>query len=437
MTKEIEALGGQFQSNSSRESMMYQATTYTRDLPAAVSLLSDTVLNPLLTAQELDEQRDSAAWEVRELNSKPDMILPERLHEIAYRGNTLGNPLLCPEDRVETITTDEINEFRSMWYRPDRIVVAGAGVEHDHLVELAERHFGELKASPPSLSAAAALASATSRPGPPPTKPSISKFLSTSASAAASILSPSSSSPVSGPDPNSFEFLSTARANYTGGELYIPDPSLPYTHFYFAWEGLPLADPDIYVLATLQTLLGGGGSFSAGPFPLIHPRPSLLRADLAPLRSPGGPGKGMYSHLYTKVLNQYHAVDHCVAFHHCYIDSSLFGIQIVVNEGFVNQTPHLIATLVNSLTHATRGGIGLADLERAKKQLKSTVAMQLESRIVQVEDLGVRSSFPSPPLPSLLSFFSSVLLLVLTSPSFHSDKPKRSGTKSPWKRWPP
>ena len=35
----------------------------------------------------------------------------------------------------------------------------------------------------------------------------------------------------------------------------------------------------------------------------------------------GGPGKGMYSRLYTKVLNQYHAVDYCAGFHHCYADT--------------------------------------------------------------------------------------------------------------------
>jgi processing peptidase subunit alpha len=48
----------------------------------------------------------------------------------------------------------------------------------------------------------------------------------------------------------------------------------------------------------MQMLLGGGGSFSAG-----------------------GPGKGMYSRLYTNVLNQYYRVDYCAGFHHCYADS--------------------------------------------------------------------------------------------------------------------
>ena len=53
----------------------------------------------------------------------------------------------------------------------------------------------------------------------------------------------------------------------------------------------------------MQILLGGGGSFSAG-----------------------GPGKGMYSRLYTNILNQHGEIDHCASFHHIYSDSSLFGL---------------------------------------------------------------------------------------------------------------
>ena len=78
-------------------------------------------------------------------------------------------------------------------------------------------------------------------------------------------------------------------SHYTGGFLSLPtqppslNPNQPaFTHIHLAFEGLPIASDDIYALATLNTLLGGGGSFSAG-----------------------GPGKGMYSRLYTNVLNQH------------------------------------------------------------------------------------------------------------------------------------
>ncbi|GAA5873585.1 hypothetical protein JCM1840_005967 [Sporobolomyces johnsonii] len=357
MTTQIEQLGGQFISSSSRETIMYQATTYTHSLPSVISILSDTVLNPLILPEELDAQRDAALWEVGEIKNKPEMILPELLHETAYQGNTLGNPLLCPEDRLATMTPETIKDYLAMWYKPERIVVAAAGVEHEQLVELAERHFGSAKASQPLASSSRQTlgASASSKPSPNPSQP-----FSTSAPSPAAVLPSSSLAPE-----ESFEYLSTAPSRYTGGQLLLDKPDLEFTHIYVGFEGLSIHDEDIYALATLQVLLGGGGSFSAG-----------------------GPGKGMYSRLYTAVLNQHYSVDFCSAFHHVYLDSGLFGLQISVHPSFVYQTPNLIAQQLDSITRPMRGGIDEADLSRARNQLKSSLAMALESRMVQVEDLG-------------------------------------------------
>ena len=365
MTAEIEALGGQFLSSSSRETIMYQASTYTHSLPKVVSILADTVQNALVLPDELDAQRDAAAWEIGEIKNKPEMILPEILHEVAYKANTLGNPLLCPEDRLESMTTDTIKEFLGNWYRPDRIVVASAGVDHDAMLELADKHFGALKALPIPTQPEPAVSTGPTPPAASDSRPSRSSIwrnLSTSAADLASVVAGGEA-----PSAETWEALAHAPARYTGGELYLDKPELEFTHLYVGYEGLSIHDPDIYALATLQVLLGGGGSFSAG-----------------------GPGKGMYSRLYRTVLNQYRQVDFCSSFHHCYLDSGLFGINISVHHSFASQAPGVLAQQFETiLKSTTRYGIGQIELDRGRNQLKSSLAMALESRMVQVEDLGV------------------------------------------------
>ncbi|GAA5852695.1 hypothetical protein JCM8547_002592 [Rhodosporidiobolus lusitaniae] len=385
ITTEIEQLGGQFISSSSRETILYQATTYTESLPSVLDILSDTVLNPSITVEEVDIQRDAALWEVGEIKTKPEMILPELLHETAFQGNTLGNPLLCPEARLETMSPDVLKEFRKMWYRPERLVVAAAGVEHEHLVELAERHFGHVKPSSPLLSASSSSHSPST--SSTSSSPSSSAPFSTSASSPASVLSSSPSS--SSLSPDSYEYLAIAPARYTGGTLLLDAPDLEFTHVYVGFEALPIHDEDIYALATLQVLLGGGGSFSAG-----------------------GPGKGMYSKLYTSVLNQFHAVDFCSSFHHCYLDSGLFGISISVHPSFLGRTADLIAQQLDSVTRPMPGGIGEPELRRARNQLKSSLAMALESRMVQVEDLGrqVQVHNRKVSMPEMASLIDRVTL---------------------------
>ena len=60
-------------------------------------------------------------------------------------------------------------------------------------------------------------------------------------------------------------------SRYTGGVRVVdtthqppsPNPDdLKLSHVHIAWEAMPVNDPDIYALATLASLLGGGGRYA-------------------------------------------------------------------------------------------------------------------------------------------------------------------------------
>jgi processing peptidase subunit alpha len=378
MTSEIEALGGQFLASSSREVIMYQASSYTHCLPSVVSLLSDTVLNPIITDEEIDLQRESVQYELAEINNKPEMILPEILYEVAFQGNTLGHPLLIPEQRLEKIDAECIRSYRKEWFRPDRMVIAGAGVPHEEMLKLAEKYFGHLEN--PSLARSTSSSASNARNVPPHllasnTKSGVDSNRSLgkapyATSALDSIFGSSSSSTSDLPSSlaPSFEELANAQPRYTAGAYYDTSrPDLEFSHLYIAYEGLSIHDPDVYVLATLQMLLGGGSSFSAG-----------------------GPGKGMYSRLYTQVLNRYHEVEHASAFHHCYNDTGLFAMYIATSPNMIGKAPMIVADQLQALMDTSnRRGVNYGELNRAKNQLKSSLVMALESRMVQVSSASL------------------------------------------------
>ncbi|KAK3302299.1 peptidase M16 inactive domain-containing protein [Chaetomium strumarium] len=376
MIETVEKLGGNIQCASSRESMMYQAATFNSAIPTTVGLLAETIRDPKLADEEIEQQIETADYEVREIWSKPELILPELVHTAAFKDNTLGNPLLCPQERLGAINRDVIQAYRDTFYRPERIVVAFAGVPHDEAVRLAERYFGDMKDSDAALSrtgSETSLDSAVSDSSATSTTSSSSpdsglfskipflKNLSSSNSAYSTAITPISAEDLSRP------------AHYTGGFLSLPpqplplNPNLPtFTHIQLAFEGLPISSEDIYALAALQTLLGGGGSFSAG-----------------------GPGKGMYSRLYTNVLNQHGWVESCVAFNHSYTDSGLFGITASCYPG---RTAAMLQVMCRELHSLTLDGgyaaLNSIEVARAKNQLRSSLLMNLESRMVELEDLG-------------------------------------------------
>lgn len=398
MLESLETLGGNIQCASSRESLMYQSASFNSAVPTTLALLAETIRDPLITELEIQQQLETAEYEISEIWSKPELILPELVNMAAYRENTLGNPLVCPQERLPFINKQVVEKYRSTFFHPERIVVAFVGVNHEEALKITEKYFGDMKSEQSwllsgtgldssftdtptssryasSSTSSSSLSSVSSSPATSsstsPTQSSrfltglpFLKNLSTSAPSQASV---SSATPTYTPQ------NLTAPSHYTGGFLSLPplppppNPALPHlSHIHLAFEALPISSSDIYALATLQTLLGGGGSFSAG-----------------------GPGKGMYSRLYTNVLNQHGWVESCIAFNHSYTDSGLFGISASCNPARVKEMLDVMCRELQNLT-LDKGYQALQPIEvnRAKNQLRSALLMNLESRMVELEDLG-------------------------------------------------
>lgn len=386
MYEALETLGGNIQCASSRETLMYQSATFNAAVPSALGVLAETIRDPLITEEEVAQQLETADYEIGEIWSKPELILPELVHIAAYNGNTLGNPLLCPKERLGDINKQVVEGYRKVFYQPERMVVAFAGVKHDEAVKLSEQLFGDMKSTArptttipqQTQQTSPSTSSSTRSTYTPPQEPSrlLSKIpffknLSTSAAQSASV---SDFTPSSLTTSASLADLTlTDPSHYTGGYLALaplpppPSPTLPrLSHIHLAFEALPISSTDIYALATLQTLLGGGGSFSAG-----------------------GPGKGMYSRLYTNVLNQYSWVESCVAFNHSYTDSGLFGISASCVPAKIGQMVEVMCRELHALTLETGfSALQAGEVARAKNQLRSSLLMNLESRMVELEDLG-------------------------------------------------
>ncbi|KAJ1918675.1 Mitochondrial-processing peptidase subunit alpha [Mycoemilia scoparia] len=396
MLSRIEALGGSIMCSSSRECIMYQAAVFPTDVPKALELLSETVLRPKFLESELDSIRQTIPWELHDLEEKPEMWLPEVTHTVAYGGQVLGKPLLCPPKQLDIISSDRLTQYWRDWYRPDRMVVAGVGVDHEQLVQLC-KDFGFADQQSGSSSS-----------------PSIadSSILSGGSGSLNGVMKNMLRSRIyrSYNAPKSPAELAAMKSVYTGGISLEPKEGQEFTHIYLGFESAGVKDEQsLYAFATLQMLLGGGGSFSAG-----------------------GPGKGMYSRLYTRVLNQHAWIESCMAFHHCYIDTGLFGISgscqpkaehalldvmagelealTIDSEGNGSISPSSGSSrLLSSLRRPFRGGANnfaatyaLSDEEvnRAKNQLKSNLLMNLESRMVQLEDLGRQVQISDTKVPS-------------------------------------
>ncbi|KAJ1508113.1 Mitochondrial-processing peptidase subunit alpha [Coelomomyces lativittatus] len=145
-----------------------------------------------------------------------------------------------------------------------------------------------------------------------------------------------------------------------------PNATHPLTYITVAFPSVPQTHPDLFTLHTLQLLMGGGDAFSTG-----------------------GPGKGMYSRLFTHVLNWYPDVESCHAFYEPYSDTSLFGMSMSCQPKFHR---NVFNVLSGELWHMCED-IEDEAFERAKTQLKSAMLMNMENQLVRLENIGQQILF--------------------------------------------
>ncbi|KAG6447612.1 hypothetical protein O3G_MSEX005054 [Manduca sexta] len=283
MLRELERHGGICDCQGSRDTTVYATSADSRGLEAITQVLAEVTLRPQLSAEEIEAARQAVAYELETLSMRPEQetILMDMIHSAAYKGNTLGLPKICPKENVNKIDRGIILNYLKNHYTPDRMVVAAVGVDHEPFVEYVQKYFVDMKPTWHSEDSESFT-------------PKVDKSI----------------------------------AQYTGGieqeecevPLY-PGSDLPeLSHIVIGLESCSHSDPDFVATCVLNMMMGGGGSFSAG-----------------------GPGKGMYTRLYTNVLNRYHWMFNATAYNHAYGDTGLFCVHSASPPNRIYDTTLVIA----------------------------------------------------------------------------------------------
>ncbi len=140
----LEKYGGIFDCQTARDTTLYAASVDSRGLESTVEILGDVVLRPRLLDEELEFAKMAVRYELEDANMRPDQepLILEAIHKAAYWNNTLGLPKLCPDENVNgAVSQSVLMNYLSHYHTPQRMVLAGVGVDHDELVNYAEEHF--------------------------------------------------------------------------------------------------------------------------------------------------------------------------------------------------------------------------------------------------------------------------------------------------------
>ncbi|EON67223.1 mitochondrial-processing peptidase subunit beta [Coniosporium apollinis CBS 100218] len=206
---EIENMGGHLNAYTSRENTVYYAKSFNSDVPATVDILADILQNSKLENSAIERERDVILREQEEVDKQLEEVVFDHLHATAFQGQPLGRTILGPRENIQSISRDDLVSYIDKNYTADRMVLVGAGgVPHQQLVELAEKHFANLKDEPSTQQQSIEVSAQKTKP------------------------------------------------DFIGSEVRIRDDTMPTANIAIAVEGVSWKDPDYFTALVTQAIVG-------------------------------------------------------------------------------------------------------------------------------------------------------------------------------------
>ncbi|MCF6273385.1 MAG: insulinase family protein [Rhodobacteraceae bacterium] len=197
----IEDVGGFINAYTSREMTAYYTRVLGADVPLALDVLADILLNSTFDPREIEIERGVILSEIGQSLDTPDDVIFDWLQGVSYPDQPMGRPILGPTDNIKRFAQNDLSGFVATHYGAENLVVSAAGmVDHAALVAQAERLFGHM---------------------------------------------PQSAAPLAAP------------ARFVGGEIREVKP-LEQAHFTLAFQAPGIRDAEVYTAQIYSMLLGGG-----------------------------------------------------------------------------------------------------------------------------------------------------------------------------------
>jgi predicted Zn-dependent peptidase len=147
ISEAIEDVGGDLNAATDRDGTSFMASVLAEHVPLGVELVSDLVVKPHFAAADLEREKDVVLQELGEARDTPSDIIFDELWSAAFDDQPLGRPVLGDEASLAAIEVADLQAWRAGLSRGGGLLLVGAGkVDHEALVELAERHLGGLPA---------------------------------------------------------------------------------------------------------------------------------------------------------------------------------------------------------------------------------------------------------------------------------------------------
>ena len=201
---EIDAIGGEFNAFTGKESTAYYVKCAAESRDVALDVLVDMLRNSRFDAEEIDREKGVIVEEMNMYFDTPRDFIGGVYEELLYGDQPLGRDIIGTKETIRGATRETFLGYLDRWYKPSRMVLGVAGRIGDGLLEKAQELLGDLADEDTGEAA--------------PVEP------------------------------------------YANGRVRVFEKQSDQAHVCLGVQSLPLGHPDRYALTLLATALGGGMS---------------------------------------------------------------------------------------------------------------------------------------------------------------------------------
>ena len=288
----LDGMGAYFNAFTSKEVTNLHARFLDTHLPEAFELLGEMLLQP--TFPDIDSERQVVIEEIAMYDDEPASKVHDLLSRAVFGDSPIGRPIIGRAEVISSISVDDIRDYHASKYSAPNLVISAAGnVEHDVLVDLASK----LEPGEGTINGI----------GPLP--------------------------------------------EFKAGETVFEGKETEQFHVCFGTQSIKRSDERRFVLAVLDSLLGG--SSSSRLFREIREERGLAYS------------VGTYAEQYT--------------------DSGVFAIHTGTRADNIEQVCELIGAEVTKLLS---DGVPVEELERAREHVKGRLVLSEESTAARMNRIG-------------------------------------------------
>lgn len=146
--REVDAIGGNLDAYTSKENICFSIKVLDSNVPLALDLLSDLVLHPTLSPEDIRREQGVILEEIKMDEDNPDYLVHELFTQNFWKGHALGRPILGTARTVSSFSHEMVLEQYACRFTPANMLFAAAGnLEHEQFVQQVQQAFAPLSAT--------------------------------------------------------------------------------------------------------------------------------------------------------------------------------------------------------------------------------------------------------------------------------------------------